>query len=218
MAPFGRIYQWPHFRSQRAKVVAAYNGLEVPYVEDWNIDTDKRDPEFLAKFPRGKVPALECADGFCLTESGAICNYIARSGPKAAQLLGSDIKTQAIIEHWVFFAEDELNAGVLPPAGMVHLKYLDYDEAVYDKCSASLEASLKYVEFGLQGKEYLVGDDVTMADIVVAGPIWQGAQFLIDAEMRKNIPNVVAWLNRLAEFPEFEAFGKLNWIETRVKP
>lgn len=63
------------------------NGLEIKFPPFTMRETNK-SPEFVTKFPLGKVPAFEGADGFCLTESIAIANYIAQSGPKAGQLLG----------------------------------------------------------------------------------------------------------------------------------
>ena len=36
---------------------------------------DNKKPEFLAKFPHGKIPAFEGADGFKLTETPAIARY-----------------------------------------------------------------------------------------------------------------------------------------------
>ncbi|KAI1137817.1 glutathione S-transferase [Hypoxylon sp. FL0543] len=220
MAPFGKIYSYPNnFRVQRAQVIAAYNGLEVPLAEDFQMQVTNKTPEFLAKFPMGKVPAFEGADGFCLAESAAICHYLALSGPKKDQLLGTDPKTQALISQWSYFAENELNTHLFPPAVMVLFKMQPFDEQKYNSSVASLERALKRIEVALQGgKKYLVGDNVTLADIMVAGPLYYGGKFLIDAEMRKDIPNVVAWLKGLAAQPEFKAFGELVLCETRTKP
>ena len=50
-------------------------------------ETNKK-PEFLNKFPLGKVPAFEGSDGVLLTESNAIAYYVAndelRGGSDAA--------------------------------------------------------------------------------------------------------------------------------------
>lgn len=64
------------------------NGLEID-IPPFVMRETNRTPDFLSKFPLGKVPAFEGADGFCLTESVAIATYLAKSGPKADQLLGS---------------------------------------------------------------------------------------------------------------------------------
>ncbi|KAI1482355.1 hypothetical protein K445DRAFT_313504 [Daldinia sp. EC12] len=220
MAPFGKIYTYPgNFRAERAQVVGAYNGLDVPIVEDFKMNVDNKTPEFLTKFPMGKVPALECADGFCIAESGAICYYLARSGPKKDQLLGTDPKTQSLIDQWSFFAENELVENIMPPAIMAFFKLMPLDNARYDRCAANIERALKRIEVALKdGQKYLVGDNVTLADIMVASVLFFASKYLIDAEMRKEVPNVVAWAQRLAALPEFKPLGEFNLLETRVKP
>ncbi|KAF3061965.1 Elongation factor 1-gamma [Daldinia childiae] len=220
MAPFGKIYSYPgNFRVERAQVVAAYNGLEVPLAEDFKMNVDNKSPEFLAKFPLGMVPALECADGFCVGQGGAIAYYLARSGPKKDQLLGADPKTQAIIDEWVFLGETELIPNILPPTAIVFYKGYTLDDDRYNKCIAAAERALKRVDAALQGgQKYLVGDSVTLADIMVAGCVFFGTKVVIDAEIRKEIPNVVAWAQRLEALPEFKALGEFNLLETRIKP
>ncbi|KAI1764296.1 glutathione S-transferase [Hypoxylon sp. FL1150] len=220
MAPFGKIYSYPNnFRVQRAQVVAAVNGLEVPLTEDYQMGVTNKTPEFLAKFPMGKVPAFEGADGYCLTEGAAICQYIARSGPKASQLLGADAKTEGQIAQWNYFAETELIPNILLVAIMTVFKMIPYDEARYDKSAADTLRALKALDAALKdGKKYLVGDQLTLADIMVAGPIHAASKFLIDAEMRKEVPNVFAWLQGLFALPEFKPFGELVLCEKRSKP
>lgn len=198
--------------------MAAVNGLEVPLTENFQMRVTNQTPEFLAKFPMGKVPALECADGFCVAEGGAICTYLARAGPKAAQLLGADAKTEALIAQWSYFADTELIPSILPPAVMVLMKLIPFDEARYEKCAADTLRALKCLEAALQGgKKYLVGDSLTLADIMVSGTLFAATKFLVDAEMRKEAPNVVAWLQGLAALPEFEPLGELVLCETRTK-
>lgn len=181
-----------------------------------------RTPEFLAKFPMGKVPALECADGFCLAEGAAIAMYLAGSGPKAEQLLGpvTDAKTRAAINEWVFFAENEFVANAMPAAIMCVFNIVPYDEQKYNTSAANLLRALKRLEVALQGgKKYLVGDQITLADIMVAPPLFFASAFLIDNEMKKDVPEAVRYLKELSELPEFKnVFGELKSIETRVKP
>lgn len=57
------------------KSVAALGGLELEIVADYKHFEDNKKPEFLAKFPHGKIPALEGPNGFNLTEGAAIARY-----------------------------------------------------------------------------------------------------------------------------------------------
>ncbi|CAJ2513171.1 Uu.00g012900.m01.CDS01 [Anthostomella pinea] len=222
MAPFGKIHSYPgNFRVDRAQLVAALNGLEVPLVEDFKMGESNKTPEFLSKFPLGKVPAFEGADGVCIAETVAICTYIARSGPKAAQLLGSDDpKVEAKILEWTCFADNELVPHILAPALMLIFKIYPFDQQKYDTSIAALSRALKRLEVGLQGgRKFLVGDAITMADVMVMAPLFWGLKYFVDAAMRKDFPNVVAYMQGVAKIDEVKkAFGELEMCETAVKP
>lgn len=181
-----------------------------------------KTPEFLAKFPLGKVPAFESGDGqFFLTEGQAIARYVAESGPKAGQLVGEagDARTRALIEQWSCFAEQELAANVIPPLLMVVLNMTPYNEASYTQHVANFERALKRVDAALQGgRKFLVGDQLTLADVMILGPLFLAAKFIMDADMRKEAPNVEGYIRGLLEVPEIKnAFGELELCEKRVK-
>ena len=57
------------------KAAAAYAGLEIALPASYEHYVDNKKPEFLAKFPHGKVPAFESADGFKVVEGAAIARY-----------------------------------------------------------------------------------------------------------------------------------------------
>lgn len=210
--------------SQRIQVQVAglINGLEITMADGFTMGVTNRSPEFLAKFPMGKVPAFEGADGFCIAEGAAIAMYVAGSGPKAEQLLGpiSVPQTRARIAQWICFAENELVPNAMPAAMMCVFKMETFDQAKYDKHALNLIRALKRLNVAVQGgKKFLVGDHLTLADIMVAGPLFSALGFLIDAEMKKEAPDAVKYWEGLAEIPELkQVFGELKSIETRVKP
>ena len=71
----GKLYgQSANPRVLRSVAAAKVNGLDVEVVETAPV-ADTHKPEFLAKFPTGKVPAFEGPDGFLLSESRAIVEY-----------------------------------------------------------------------------------------------------------------------------------------------
>ncbi|KAF2971061.1 hypothetical protein GQX73_g2503 [Xylaria multiplex] len=218
MAPFGKIYTYPNnVRVHRALIIADINGLEIE-VPQFTMRETNKTPEFLAKFPLGKVPAFESADGVHLTESIAIATYIAKSGPKADQLLGADAKTQALITQWASFTESELFQNGFIPIAMAAMKVYTLDERRFNDCVAGLERDLKYLEVVLQGgKKYLVGDQLTMADLMVTSMLYPAFKYLVDAELRKGLPNLVAYVKAFAAVPEHKKYyGELELCETRL--
>ncbi|KAJ8130134.1 hypothetical protein O1611_g3495 [Lasiodiplodia mahajangana] len=218
MAPFGTIYSYAtNPRVNRAMIIADMNGLEID-IPAFTMRETNRTPEFLSKFPLGKVPAFESADGFCLTESIAIATYFAKSGPKADQLLGADFKSQSLITQWACFAEGELFNNVFVPIAMTVLKLYTLDEKRFSEHVANVEKDVKYLEKSLQGgKKFLVGDKLTMADLMVTSLLYHAFKYIVDAEMRKELPNLVAYIKAFAAAPEHKKYyGELEFCEARI--
>lgn len=183
---------------------------------------DTRTPSFLAKFPLGKVPAFEGADGFCLAEGSAISSYIASSGPLAAQLLGADAQARARVAEWTLFTNTELVAHFTPPLLMAVYKMVPYDEGRYEASAAAFERALQRVEAEVTKdggrRKFLVGDKLTLADLEVAAALFYAGGFLLDAEMRAAAPATVEYLRGIAALPEVvEVFGEFKPCETRLR-
>lgn len=175
-----------------------------------------KTPEFLAKFPLGKIPVFEGADGFCLAESVAIAMYVAESGPKAAQLVGADAQARAKIAEWSFFSEAELFSNAMPWV-LSFLKILPYVAETHTPAAERFQRALGKVEATLKdGRKHLVGDQLTLADIMVASMLFFTSSFLLDADMRKTAPASMEWLKSIVAIPEFaKYFGEYKPCETR---
>ncbi|CAN8098624.1 unnamed protein product [Discula destructiva] len=218
MAPFGTIYSYPgNFRVNRAQVIANLNGLELS-IPEFQFGVANKTPEFLAKFPLGKVPAFEGADGFTLTEGAAISAYLAASGPKAAQLLGSDLKTKAQITEWTLFTETELVA-YSTPALIAMYKLIPYDAAQQAAAAGRFERSLEKIEAAVKGgKKHLVGDSLTLADLMVVSAMYMAGTALFDVEMREKVPATLDYIKSVTSVPEFsKVFGEWKPCEKRYQ-
>merc|ERR1712025_1100068 len=74
----GTLYTYPdNFRAFKALIAAKYSGAQLTVAKDFVFGETNKKPEFLKKFPLGKVPAFEGSDGVLLTESNAIAYYVA---------------------------------------------------------------------------------------------------------------------------------------------
>merc|ERR1712083_1116909 len=74
----GTLYTYPdNFRAQKALIAAKYSGAQLTVAKDFVFGETNKTPDFLKKFPLGKVPAFEGSDGTILTESNAIAYYVA---------------------------------------------------------------------------------------------------------------------------------------------
>lgn len=175
-----------------------------------------RTDDFLSKFPLGKVPAFEGADGTNLFESDAIAQYVAESGPAAAQLMGVTPAERAIIRQWISFGEGEILGNVTQLA-LWRLKMVPYNESTETRALQQLERALLLLQTHLQGRTWLASEDkINMADITVASSLIWGFSMAIDAEMRQKYPGVVAWYERVLEVDGVkQAFGEKKFIEKR---
>ena len=60
----------------KIRAAAAFGGVKLDFVGDsYKHGETNKTPEYLSKFPPGKVPAFEGKDGFVLFESSAIARY-----------------------------------------------------------------------------------------------------------------------------------------------
>ncbi|KAI2790655.1 Glutathione S-transferase-like protein FUS3 [Penicillium oxalicum] len=217
MAPFGTIWSYsPSPRVMKIQAAGNINGLEVAVTPDFVMGQTNTTDEFRAKFPFGKVPAFEGADGTLLTESDAIAQYVAESGPEAASLMGATPAERAAIRQWICFAQGEVIEPVTQ-LGLWRLKFVPYNEATEKQALQRIERSLAYLESHLKGRTWLVGNDkVSMADITVGSSLVWGFSLSIDAEMRQKYPVTIAWFERLIQVDGVkQAFGEQTYVEKR---
>jgi glutathione S-transferase len=120
-------------------------------------------PEFRARQPLGKVPFLQ-DDGGTLFESAAICLQIADQYPDAHLIGPLGSHERGLVYQWTLFAMSELE-----PPMILQLRQRD---SAPDVAAAALERFLLALEVVAQAiatNDYLVGDSLTVADIVLCG-------------------------------------------------
>jgi glutathione S-transferase len=148
--------------------------------------------------PAGKFPTLE-DDGLVLFESGAILEYLIEKYGKGrlAPPVGSPDRGPYL--QWVHFAE----ATAFPPIGDIarHSMFLPEAERIPQVAAdgrVRAKNALDVLERALAGKEYLVGKELSGADIMMG-------YFLMAARMLGLVgaeyPNIGAYWERLAARP-----------------
>jgi glutathione S-transferase len=135
----------------------------VPY--EWIALTNEQleTPEFRAHHPLGKVPFLDDDDG-TLFESAALCLQIADQNPDAHLIGPLGSHERGLAYQWTLFAMSELE-----PPMILRLRQRD---SAPDIAAAALErflTAIEVVEQALATRDYLIGDSLTVADIVLGG-------------------------------------------------
>ncbi|WP_449252981.1 glutathione S-transferase N-terminal domain-containing protein [Brevundimonas naejangsanensis] len=185
------------------KVSIMLEELGLPY-EVHRVDISKDEtwtPEFLSLNPNGKIPAIIDPDGpgdkpLPLFESGAILVYLAE---KSGRFLPTDPATRYETLQWVFFQM----AAIGPMFGQVGFfhKYAGSafeDKRPRDRYVAESRRLLGVLEGRLKDRQWIMGEDYTIADIATLGWVRNlvehyGAGDLVGYA---DFPHVAAWLER----------------------
>jgi len=171
---------------------------------------EHRRPEFLKINPAGKVPVLVDGD-LVLTESVAIVLYLAEKYASKG-LIPSDLKQRAQVNQWLLFAATELEQPLWRISRHTTL-YPEGERLPGDVRLASHEfkAMAQVLAEHLQKRQFVVGDRMTVADIVVAYTLdWANEAKLLD-----DLPPLRSYMERMYARPHAppriaEAFARIQ--------
>jgi len=177
--------------------------IGLPY-EPHLVDITKNEtwtPEFLSINPNGKIPAILDLDGpggrpFALFESGAILLYLA---DKSGRLIPPEPERRWETIQWLFFQM----AAIGPMFGQVGYFNRFAGREIEDKRPlqryvAESKRLLGVLDARLDGREWIMGADYTIADIATLGWVrnlvtFYEARELVEFDALRNVP---AWLDR----------------------
>jgi elongation factor 1-gamma len=204
----------PNYRAWKSLVVAAYNDIKIN-VPEFKLHQDNATPEFLAKNPLGKVPVLDTPHG-SLFESNAIARYVARLRPDT-DLFGRSFMEQAQVEQWVDFSAFELEpvraVWLFPILG-----FLEYDEESHNAARADMAKVMTVLNEHLKLRTYMVGNKVTLADIVLVVSLVDLYKMVFDPAWRGNYPHVNRWFETCVNLPQFaRVVGKVDLCQNEQK-
>lgn len=162
-------------------------------------------PDFLKVNPQGQIPAMQDGD-LVLTESLAIALYLARryGGPLGPQ----DDAEAALMEQWALFAATAVEGPALEilqaPEGAM-------GEGIVKVAAERLRRPLARLNAHLSGRDWLVGNRFTVADINTAECLRyaQGHAALI-----AEFPDVKRWIEAAQARPAFRAL----WAARQAEP
>jgi glutathione S-transferase len=148
--------------------------------------------DFRAINPKGYVPALELKDGSVLTEGPVIVQYLADLAPgsKLAPAAGTMERYQ--LQEWLNFISTELHKNFSPL----------FNPAASDDAKKAAHTSLAnrfgYVERRLEGREYLMGAQFSVADAYLFTVASWAAYVHVDLS---TLPTLQAYIARVAARP-----------------
>jgi glutathione S-transferase len=153
----------------------------------------QNEPEHLARNRYGKVPVLQHR-GLTIVQSNVILSYLAQT---TGCFEGKTEQDRWTVREWLDWEPDAISN----VAKVRHYsRFREVDPAVMAYFRPLAEAALSFVDKSVKGRDWLVGDSPTIADI----GCWGRMVFMAEGGMNiENWPHLLAWANRIKAMPGF---------------
>ena len=202
-----RLYHHPlSSNARRAVMTAVHLGVPAELVV---VDLGKgaqRAPEFLRMNPHGKVPVLD-DDGFILTESHAIMQYLA-DGTPGQTVYPADRRARADVNRWLFWSAHHFQPAVTVfnwenlVKGFLGLGGPDPNEI---KRGERLIGELAPIlDSHLKDKQWVLGSKLTLADIALATPLAVTESAKVPVTQYANLQS---WFKRVQDLDAWKRTG-----------
>lgn len=204
-----RLYYAPRTISVAVAITLTEAGLNPALTRVDFSKGEQTTDAYLKLNPKGRVPVLE-AQGACLTETGAILEYIAATNPHA-QLVPDDPFAAAHMRSVMFYMASTMH--VNHAHGVRGIRWADHPESHADmaaKTAQTMTDSAAYFAAECLRGDYVLGDAFSLADpyAFVVCTWLQG-----DGVDLANFPSITAYLERMTQRPSVQ-----NAIENGMLP
>ena len=190
---------------RRVRIYLAEKGIDVPLVHIAMMKREHKSPEFRAKNSLGQVPSLELDDGTVISESVSICRYFEALHPEKP-LFGKTPLEIAQIDMWLRRIEFVIMTPIgnywrhaHPYTSKLLTQFKDFGESNVETAARSL----KWLDGELAGHDYIVGNDFSVADIMMFCSIEFG--IYTGLNIPDDCTNVKAWHARVSARPSSKA-------------
>jgi glutathione S-transferase len=160
-----RLYDYlPSGNGYKVRLLLTQLAIPFERIELDIIKGETRTPKFLAKFPNGRIPAVELDDGKLLFESNAIITYFADGTP----FLSADRFERAQTLQWLFFEQYSHEPYIASVRYLViHPDVQDDRRQILDQMRRRGYDALNVMESHLKSREWFVGTHYSIADIAL---------------------------------------------------
>jgi glutathione S-transferase len=158
-----RLYHVPQTRSSR--ILWELEEIGAPYELTTLTREERREPPHRARHPLGRVPVIE-DDGAFLFESAAIALALADRHPESGLNFPLGTRERELVYQWALFAMTEIERLTIEArdAG-------ERDPERAAEAAALLAERVAVVEDALRGREFIVGDRFTVADLLLGSAL-----------------------------------------------
>jgi glutathione S-transferase len=189
-----RLYDSQHSGNcWKVRQILAHRGIPYERIELDVIDRSNRADVLGGKNPALRVPTLELDDGETLAESNAILWYFG----DGTEYVPEAPLDRARVLQWMFFEQYEVEPALAVARFWISILGQRDEEKLEPKWQAGNRA-LAAIDGQLAGRDWLVGDAYSIADISLYGYTHVADEGGFDLS---PYPAVEAWLERVAAVP-----------------
>jgi len=189
-------------------------GLEVKRIDAGIHYGVNNTQEYLSLNPNGTIPLIKDGDNPPLWESGAINRYLARTYGNETYW-PTDPVSRATVDQWTEWSKINIAMNFTVPVfwAVVRTPLAHQNKDAINKAVDTLTRNLRIAEQQIAGRDYLVGDTFTTADIMFGHLLYR--YFMIDIE-RTELPNIARYYNQLTKRPAYQQHVMVNFDELRA--
>jgi glutathione S-transferase len=169
-----------------------------------------KQPAYLAKQRYGQVPLLvDRNNGRHLCQSAAILEYLSDTLGKFG---GATLDERLHAREWLYWDFDRLAPAIYRSRG-IRKGFRKGGPEILDMYSSEAATALDVLNRHLAGKDWVVGEGVTIADIDIYGVISYADDAAVDLAPFSNIN---AWMTRFEKLPGFKSPHGMLPFESRA--
>ena len=189
------------------RIFMAEKGIEISLEQVDLLAGENRRPPYTEKNAAGQLPCLELDDGSHLAEITAICEYLEEIQPEPP-LIGTTPEERAQARMWT----RRIDLNILEPLanGFRFGEGLEiFKDRVHvipqaaDDLKAVAREKLEWLDGMIEGREFIVGDRFTLADVLLYAFLEFGAT--VGQPLDAKLDNLQGWYTRVASRPSIEA-------------
>ena len=172
-------------------------------------------PEFRRMNPFGRVPVLKDGDEPAIFESCAILRYLAAKYGDGGPFWPADAADRAQVDKWAEWGKLNLALSFTVPIfwSVVRTSAADRDTVALERAIDHFNNQISYLDAQLEGREFVAGDKLTLADIVIGHVLYR--YFTIAIE-RRDWPNLAAYYKRLCRRDAYKSHVMISYEDLRV--
>jgi glutathione S-transferase len=189
------------------RMFMAERGIELPKTTIDLRGGENRQPAYLAKNPAGQMPCLELDDGSILSEITAICEYLDEITP-GESLIGNTPRERAETRMWtrridLNIIEPMTNGFRFSQGLKLFQDRIRCIPQAADDLKLTAQEKLAWLDGLIQGRQFVCGDRLTLADIMLFCFLDFGAQ--VGQPVKPELTAVTGLVERMKARPSAAA-------------